>query len=122
MIYSIINMEKAPIRQFVEINGQLIARDQFGNGAFGTRIWNTIIGGIPCETLLEDTSICGKPAIGTVDFDVNGDPDSVYICSEDHAHQVSTKILHDLNSHGRETVLGRNGNGRENAKIRDIDE
>jgi len=104
----------------VIVDDQVISREQFGQGKLGDQIWTNIKKGIGCETTLENGEMCKKPAIGTVDYDVIGELDSVYVCGEEHAKQVSTAILNDLHRIGRDSVLGRNGNGRVDHRISDI--
>ena len=90
-----------------------IKREDFGPGEFGDHCFLLIRQGITCEAIVgPNGERCAKPAIGTTEFDVLGDPTILGHCSEAHHIKITTAVRHGLELSGRSTVFGRNGYGR----------
>lgn len=94
-------------------NGQGPRREDFGPGKLGDHCFSLIQQGITCEAITgPDGKRCEKPAIGTTEFDVLGDPTIVGHCSEEHHQAITLVVENELALSGRSTVVGRNGFGR----------
>lgn len=97
-----------------EIEPRVIRRDEFGPGRLGEMAYQTILSGVPCETIIEEEekSICERISDRTVDFDAMGQADFVPVCSEVHESMTRARITRDTKRLGRPTVLSKNGFGR----------
>lgn len=92
---------------------RVIRRKDFGLGILGDHCFFLIEHGITCEAIVSpDGEHCAKPAIGTTDFDVLGDPTILGHCSLEHHEAIMSAVRKELQLSGRDTVFGKNGFGR----------
>jgi hypothetical protein len=100
------------------IEDNVIKREDFGSGEFGDHCFRLIQHGIPCDAIVDQNGErCEIRAIGTTDFDVNGDPTILGHCSEEHHQLIKKAVEIELTLAGRSTVFGRNGFGRNSGRL-----
>lgn len=109
------SLEKSPNQDRFEVFN-LPTRNQFGPGILGQKVFDLIACGNHCERIITNPDgqsvICGKPAVGSLDFDVGGIGDVVLVCSEACFRKTAEDIIRETNTQGRPTAIGRNGFGR----------
>lgn len=104
-----------PVEESILVNGTLVSRVSFGQGYLGRQAWEMIRSGSSCEARV-DGQLCGKPGVGTTDYDFLGDAEQKVHCGDAHHEFIAQAVLNDLAAQGRNTVIGRNGNGRSHSK------
>ncbi len=104
-----------------DYEGGPILRKYFGNGELGEYCFQLItIHHIACDTLVgPNGESCGKPAIGTTEYDLAGELMIKGHCSMAHHNAIKTAVEQELKDQGegRMTAFGINGWGRSSGNL-----